>query len=98
MQGNMLAVLPPVWDDWTFESSWAFQGETEGVLGLAWISRKKREMKQLAVIYLAFVDCTTGAMFQEDSFPLESIVVENINLRPSGEHRWILTWVGLPFP
>ena len=54
-------------------------------------------MNQLASIYSAFIDCTTGRIVQENSFPLDSILVENINLW-TGEHGWLLSWTGYPFP
>jgi len=97
MRSSILTGLPPNWEDWTFESSWAFSDTPEGILGLAWEDQKFRRVSQQPVINLAFVECTTGAIKYQDNCQWQGFSADHEQLW-AGEtnENWILTWEGFP--
>lgn len=97
MRGKTLTGLPPNWEDWTFESSWAFKDTPEGLLGLAWEDQKFRRVAQQPIINLAFVECTTGAIKYQDNYQWQGFSADHEQLwAGEANEDWILTWEGFP--
>lgn len=97
MRGYTLTGLPPSWEDWTFESSWAFRDAPEGIVGLAWEDHKFKHIAWQPVINMAFIDCITGALKYQDSYQCQGFNADHERLWPGeAQEDWILTWEGFP--
>jgi len=97
MPGWLIAYLSPGWEDWTFESSWAFRETPEGILALAWESNLYRHIGRKPIINLLFIDCMSGEIQHHDSYQWDGFSADNLQIW-SGDKRngWIVTWEGFP--
>ncbi len=93
MKHQLLAVLLPTWEDWLFDSSWAFQPLSPGIVGVAWKSKKEWEAQPVPqILHAAFVECQTGEVLYQDTYSWDADIRE-IQLWPGiTEKDWIITW------
>ena len=93
MRNQISAVLPPVWEDWIFASDWAFQGISEGILGIAWKNKREWEARLAPQLYVTFIECKTSEIKYQDRYQWTGIDMEEIQLWPDiALDDWIVTW------
>ncbi len=96
MKGQILTVLPFEWEDWILSSSWAFQKTSSGIIGLAWKSKKEREIQPFPILHVAFIDCKKGEIKHRDLYRWQGEEMENIRLWSDIlPDSWIVTWENL---
>jgi hypothetical protein len=97
MQRRVLVHLLSSWEDWIFESAWAFRDAPKGLLGLAWVKETYRKMRSQPIVELVFIDCETGETKHRASYRWQGIGAEHIQLwTGDSEGQWIITWGGFP--
>ena len=93
MRHQLLTILPPTWEDWHFDSSWAFQSLAPGIVGIGWKSKREWEVQPVPqILHVAFVDSQTGAMLYQDTYSWDADIREIQLWSGITKKDWIITW------
>jgi len=96
MHDHLVFHLLPSWEDWIFESSWAFQEMATGTLGIAWKSKKEWEAQLPPQLRVVFIDCKEGKVKHLDTYEWHGLSMENIRLWVGIQpDEWFITWRSL---